>query len=90
MDNNIAGACGEHDLDDHVAEFGNLQLVASAVSGYVLHLFNLRNSLIDHPPMHAPSLARVIDGKSGMVSGEGVGTRLIGTDTCAVGCFVAR
>ena len=49
-----------------MAEFGNLQLAASAVSVYVLHLLNLRNSLICHPSMHAPSLARVTDGKSGM------------------------
>ena len=38
-----------------------------------------------HPSMHAPSLAHVIDGESGgvsgMVSGEGVGRGLRGKDT---------
>ena len=45
-DMGIAGACGEHDLDGHVVEFGNLQLAASPESGYVLHRLNSRNSLI--------------------------------------------
>ena len=47
----IAGACREHNFDDHVVEFGNLQLAASAESGYVLHRLNSRNSLICHPCM---------------------------------------
>ena len=32
-DVDIAGACGEHNLDDHVVEFENLQLVAFADLG---------------------------------------------------------
>ena len=75
----------ENNFDDHVVEFKNLLLAASAESGYVLHLLNSRNSLICHPSMYAPSLARVIDwksgGVSGMVCGEGVGRGLRGRDT---------
>ena len=33
------GACGEHDLDNHVVEFENLQLAAFAEFGY-LHCLN--------------------------------------------------
>ena len=62
-----------------------LQLVAFAELVYVLHRLNSRNSLIRHPSMHAPSLARVVDEKSGRfcgaVSGEGSGRELRGEDT---------
>ena len=63
-----AGACGEDNFDDHVVEFRNLLLAASAESGVVLHRLKSRNSVICHPSMHAPSLARVFDGESGRVS----------------------
>ena len=63
-----AGACGEDNFDDHVVEFRNLLLAASAESGFVLHRLNSRNSFIVHLSMHAPSLARVFDGESGRVS----------------------
>ena len=53
--------------------------------GIALNCLNSLNSLICHPSMHAPSLARVFDGKnggvSGMVSGEGVGGGSRGRDT---------
>ena len=58
----IAGACAEDNFDDHVVEFRNLLLAASAESGFVLHRLNSRNSFI------GPSLARVFDGESGRVS----------------------
>ena len=35
VDVDIAVACGEHNLDDHVVEFENLQLAAFAEFGYV-------------------------------------------------------
>ena len=83
-DVDIAGVCVEHDIDGHVVEFENLQPAAFAELGY-LHCLNSRNSLICHPSMHAPSLARVIDGTSGRVcetvSGEGVGSVLRGCGT---------
>ena len=53
----------------------NLQLAAFAEFGY-LHRLNSRNSLICHPSMHAPSLARVIDGTSGRVCGTVSGEEL--------------
>ena len=49
-DVDIAGACGEHDLDGHVVEFGNLQLAAFAEFGY-LHCLDSTNSFICHPCM---------------------------------------
>ena len=67
-------------FDGHVVEFRNLQLAASAESGYVLRRLNSRNSLICHPSLHAPSLGKC-GGVSGMVSGEGVGRGLRGRDT---------
>ena len=83
-DVDITGACGEYDFDGHVVEFENLQLAALAELGY-LHRLNSRNSLIWHPSMHVPSLARVIDGTGGAVcgtvSGEGVGSVLRGWNT---------
>ena len=83
-DVDIAGAFGEHDLDGHAVDFENLQPAAFAEFGY-LHRLNSRNSLICHPSMHAPSLARVVDGTSGRVcgtvSGEGFGSVLRGWDT---------
>ena len=80
-DVDIAGACGEHDLDGHVVDFENLQPAVCAEFGY-LHCLNSMNSLICPPSMHAPSLARVIGGTSGGVcktrTGEGVGSVLRG------------
>ena len=77
-DVDVAVACGKNNFDDHVIEFKNLQLAASAESEYVLNCLNSRNSLICHPSMH-------IDGKSGgvggLVSGEGVCRGLRGRDT---------
>ena len=76
---------GENNCDDHLLEFKNSLLAASAVSAHALNCLNSLNSLICHPSMHAPSLARVFDGKnggvSGMVSGEGVGRGSRGRDT---------
>ena len=72
QDVDIAGACGEHDLGGHVVEFENLQPDGLAEFGY-LHRLNSRNSLICHPSMHAPSLARVVDGTSGRVCATGSG-----------------
>ena len=67
----------ENNCDDRLLEFKNSLLAASAESGYALNCLNSLNSLMCHPSMHAPSLARVFDGKnggvSGMVGGEGVG-----------------
>ena len=45
----IAGACGEHNLDDHVVAFRNLQLAASAELGCALNCLNSLNSLFCHP-----------------------------------------
>ena len=67
-----------------MVEFENLQLAALAEFGH-LHCLNSRNSLICHSSMHAPSLARVIDGAGGgvcdLVSGVGVGSLLQGCGT---------
>ena len=63
-DMGIAGACGEHDFDGHVVEFENLQLAALAEFGY-LHCINSTFSSVCQTSMHAPSLARVIDGAGG-------------------------
>ena len=91
-DVDIAGACGKHDLDGHVVEFELLQPAAFAEFGYV-HRLNSGNSLICLPSMNAPSLARVIDGKSGRVcgmdSGEGGWKCVERVGHCTVGCFVA-
>ena len=54
---------------------------------------NSFNSLICRPSMHAPSLARVIDGKSadvsGMVCGEGVGRGVEREGHCTFGRVAA-
>ena len=82
-DVDIAGACGEHDLGGHVVEFENLQPAALLNLGICIVL--IQGIRICHPSMHAPSLARVIDGTSGRVcgtgSGEGIGSVLRGWDT---------
>ena len=49
-----------------MVEFENLQLAALAELGH-LHCLNSKNSSICHSSMHAPSLARVIDGAGGVV-----------------------
>ena len=76
---------GENNCVDHLLEFKNSLLAASAESVYALNCLNSLNSLICHPSMHSPSLARVFDvkngGVSGMVSGEGVGRGSRGRDT---------
>ena len=76
---------GENNCDDHLLELKNSLLAASAESEYALNCLNSLNSLMCHPSMHAPSLARVVDvkhgGFSGMVCGEGVGRVSRGRDT---------
>ena len=83
-DMGIAGACGEHDFDGHVVEFENLQLAALAEFGYLLCI-NSKNSSVCHSSMHAPSLARGIDGAGGgeceLAGGVGVGSLLQGSGT---------
>ena len=48
---------GENNFDDHLLEFKNSLLAASAESGYVLNCVNSLNSFACHPSMHAPSLS---------------------------------
>ena len=62
--------CGENSLNGHLLDLGN-SLLASE-SGYSLHCLNSPNSLIRHPSMHAPSLAReVVVGRGGIVGAVG-------------------
>ena len=77
---------GENDVGGHSLEFENSVYVRLAEPVCMSSLDgNLLNSVTCHPSMHAPSLARVIDGKSGgfggMVSGEGSGRGLRGGET---------
>ena len=62
-DVDVSVACWENNLGGHVVEFKILLLAASAESGYSLNCFNSFDSLVGHPSMHAPSLARVFDGR---------------------------
>ena len=52
-----AARCGENNCNGHMLEFRNSLLAAE--SGYSLHRLGSLNSLICHPSMHAPSLAKV-------------------------------
>ena len=65
-----AARCGENSFNGHLLDFEN-SLLASE-SGYSLHCLNSPNSLIRHPSMHAPSLAReLIVGRGGIVGAVG-------------------
>ena len=65
-----AARCGENSFTGHLLDFGN-SLLASE-SGYSLHCLNSPNSLIRHPSMHAPSLAReLVVGRGGIVGAVG-------------------
>ena len=65
-----AARCGENSFNGHLLDLGN-SLLASE-SGYSLHCLNSPNSLIRHPSMHAPSLARELNvGRGGIVGAVG-------------------
>ena len=65
-----AARCGENSFNGHLLDFGN-SLLASE-SGYSMHCLNSPNSLIRHPSMHAPSLAReLIVGRGGVLGAVG-------------------
>ena len=65
-----AARCGENSFNGHLLDFEN-SLLASE-SGYSLHCLNSPNSLIRHPSMHAPSLAReLIVGRGGIIGAVG-------------------
>ena len=65
-----AARCGEDSFNGPLLDFEN-SLLASE-SGYSLHCLNSPNSLIRHPSMHAPSLAReLIVGRGGVIGAVG-------------------
>ena len=93
-DMDIVGAAaqrGETALGGYSMEFEKSVYTRPAESSCMKRFVGVNsfNSLICHPSMHAPSLARVFDGKSGGVSGmvccEGVGGRVKREGHCTFG-----
>ena len=65
-----AARCGEDSFNGPLLDFENSLL--GSESGYSMHCLNSPNSLIRHPSMHAPSLAReLIVGRGGVVGAVG-------------------